>query len=60
VVAGEVACFVTLTFMVVGVAGLQEDLEPEKDCRQVLASQWSTVVPHHPYWLPGKNIRIVS
>jgi hypothetical protein len=60
VVAGEVACFVVLTFMVVGVAGLQEDLAPEKDWRQVLASQWSTVVPHHPYWLPEGTIRITS
>lgn len=26
------------------------DDAPEKFLRQVLASQWSFVVPHHPYW----------
>tara|TARA_R110002003_G_scaffold9_8_gene416 strand:+ start:4418 stop:4648 length:231 start_codon:yes stop_codon:yes gene_type:complete len=46
VVAGDVACLETLTAMVVGVADLQEDEEPEKAVRQVAALQWSTVVPH--------------
>lgn len=45
-VAGDVACLETLTAMVVGVADLQEDEEPEKAVRQVAALQWSTVVPH--------------
>jgi hypothetical protein len=52
--AGEVP-FVGLTFIVVGVAGLQEDEEPEKFFRHVAVSQWSTVVPHHPYWLPAER-----
>jgi hypothetical protein len=31
---------------------LQDERAPEKGFRQVAASQWSTVVPHQPYWLP--------
>lgn len=60
VVAGEVACLVALVLRVVGVEGLQDDEEPEKFFRQVAASQWSTVVPHQPYWLPGRHISIKS
>jgi hypothetical protein len=60
VVAGEVPCFVALVLRVVGVEGLQDDEEPEKAFRQVAASQWSTVVPHQPYWLPGGKVSIES
>jgi hypothetical protein len=54
-VAGEVPALVVLVFMVVAV-GLQEEPVPEKGWRQVAASQWSTVVPHHPYWEPGEML----
>jgi hypothetical protein len=37
---------VALVFMVVAVAGLQDEEAPEKGWRQVFASQWSMVVPH--------------
>jgi hypothetical protein len=56
VVAGEVACLVVLVFIVVVVVGLQDEEEPEKGWRQVFASQWSTVVPHQPYWEPEKDV----
>lgn len=57
--AGDVACFVALVLRVVGVAGLQEEVGPEKDFRHVAASQWSMVVPHQPYWLPEKHVSII-
>jgi hypothetical protein len=40
---------VALVFIVVWV-GLHDEEAPEKGWRQVFASQWSTVVPHQPYW----------
>lgn len=51
-VAGEVAGFLVVLVFKVVVVGLQLLEAPEKGCRQVLASQWSTVVPHQPYWEP--------
>lgn len=43
---------------VVGVAPPHDEREPEKVFRQVDLSQWSTVVPHQPYWLPGVRINM--
>lgn len=50
-------CLVTV-LKVVGVAPPQDERESEKDFRQVDLSQWSTVVPHQPYWLPVERINM--